>query len=279
MRSPRHWLKKHYGELRIHGRRKELEREMSEGLGRTIKLTRFGDGGNDSIYLATDGNQAVAVVRLHNPFKKNFLRWKKVSRELAGPTTGPRNNDPMKALNREWDACQALVDSGVTPRPLWRTHDAIAVSHIHGTRLNHFLKNRNAEDWQIPVSSAFGALAGIHQLGRAHHDAKVSNIVFDESAGRACFIDLDRPTLHGTPLAEQQALDYLKLLSSFLQIAPRKLREDPTFWLRAITPHAPPAVRRVEVSPLLRHRSLRHLNRSYPVRTSLTEVFQGIAPE
>ncbi len=281
MRSPRHWFKKRYGEWRIGPRRIELQREMSEALGRPVTLTPFGDGGNDSIYLASVGDDGEsAVVRLYNPFKKDFLRWRKL--RSIGPwprTTGqkaPARKDPMKALNREWDAYEALAGSGVTPRPLWRTRDATAVSHLPGVRLNRRLAGLASGAWRDPVRAAFLSLARIHECGRAHHDAKTSNVIYDPSTGKASFIDLDRFTAKGESLAYQQTFDYLKLLASFLQAAPGDLRKDGPFWFRAIEPLVPERLRRVDVEPMLNDKSVRHLARSRQVREALAPVFSRI---
>ena len=272
MRSPRHWLKKQYGEWRIHARREELEREMSEGLGKPVTLKPFGDGGNDSIYLARSSGEKLAVVRLHNPFKKDFFRMKGLRPRKPGA-----GKDPMKALNREWEAYRALAESGVTPRPVWRTDDATAVSHLPGIRMNAFLRSLPAESWLGPVSAAFRSLARIHELKRPHHDAKAANIIFDDSAGNAYFIDLDRLTAKNQPLAYQQTFDWLKLLASFLQIAPRGLRDDGAFWFEALDPHVPAALREVNVVPMLADRTLRHLTRSRRVREALAPVFRFLA--
>jgi hypothetical protein len=270
MRSPRHWLKKFYGEWRIESRRRELEKEMTEALGQPIRLTLFGDGGNDSIYLASSGNDKLAVVRLYNPFKKNFLQRQPKRRKPAGP------GDPLKAVNREWEAYQALAESGVTPRPLWRTHDATAVSHIPAVRLNRFLGNLPAGDWESPVVATFKALARIHELGRAHHDAKVSNGLIDVDTGKVYLIDLDRLTHKTTSLENRQAADHLKLLASFLQIAPPELRNNGPFWRQVIAPLVMPEMREIDVSPLLTDPTVRHLARNKKVRHSLEGVFRGI---
>ncbi len=271
MRSPRHWLKKIYGEWRIESRRRELEQEMTEALEKPIRLTLFGDGGNDSIYLASSGSDRLAVVRLYNPFKKNFLQRKPKRRKPAG------GGDPLKAVNREWEAYQALAESGVTPRPLWRTHDATAVSHIPGVRLNRFLSNHSAGDWETPVVDTFKALARIHELGRAHHDAKVSNGLIDLDTGKIFLIDLDRLTHKTTSLETRQAADYLKLLASFLQIAPPELRENGSFWRRAMAPLVTPEMRKIDVRPLLTDPTVRHLARNKKVRHSLEDLFWGIS--
>lgn len=274
MRSPRHWLKKRYGEWRIGARREELEKELCEALGQSVTLTLFGDGGNDSIYLAEGGGEKLAVVRLANPFKHDFLRWKGVRKKLRA---GQAMKDPCKSLNREWKACQALAGSGVTPHPLWRTSDATAVSYLPGTRMNRLLPTLPTDEWWPWIETTFRALARLHELDTAHLDAKGSNIILDTASRKAYFIDMDRSgTKHGS-LPNQQAFDYLKLLSSILQIAPESIHGDNEKWFEILDPIVPPGIRKIDVSQCLTQATIRHLARAGSLRRSLSEIFRGIA--
>ena len=278
MRSPRHYLKKHYGEWRIAGRRRELEREIGEGLGKPLTLSLYGDGGNDSIYLARTATENVAVVRLDNPYKGGFLRWRTLRAALRSKTKNRSiaNQDRYVALNREWEQYEQLADSGVTPRPLWRTTDATVVSCLPGRRMHRLLAGLPPAEWGPWMDTAFGALARFHEFDMAHLDAKASNIILDEASHAAFFIDLGRfGDCYGS-LAQQKTFDYLKLLSSLLQIAPGRMLQDGKPWLSAVAPHVPPEVRQADKRPLMKQRSIRHLERCHLVRRALAPVLPGI---
>ncbi len=281
MRSPRHHFKKLYGEWRIAGRRDELQREISEALERSLTLTLFGDGGNDSVYLAREGTRNVAVVRLINPYKCELLRWKSIRRvwarepESAGSVPG---SDSLICLNREWRLYEQLADSGITPRPLWRTSDATVVAYLEGVRMHRLLPGLEASDWWGWIGEACRALAKLQEYGVAHLDAKASNVILNRESQRAHFVDLGSFPLQDQCLPVQKAFDYLKLISSLLQIAPRSLQEDGAGWFEAIDPHVPPDVREADTSQLLKRKTLRHLERSVAVRQALAPVFSGIQP-
>ena len=276
MKSPKFWLRQIYGELRIARRRKELEHEISRSLRRELHLSRYGNGRNDSIYLASNGAEKVAVLRVLNPAKKGFLNWTWVAKKRKNRASGSVKASVMGAssLNREWDLLMRLSDSGITPRPLWRTQDATAVAYLPGKRLRDLLTQKPPEAWWIWIDLTFAALNRLHRYGVAHNDANASNTLVNEPAGEVFFIDLDCGPKKMVLIEQQQILDYLKIVASILQIAPSIVRRDGKAWADAVGPHVPENLRIVGIDNVLERKTLRHLRRNLAVRKEFSSIFR-----
>jgi hypothetical protein len=188
----------------IAGRRRELEAELSAHFQETVSLTPAKvKGGYDEIFWANRNGERFGVVRVNSPFKRQ------------NDPIGPR--DPavplafQERLTREWEAYERLAPAGLAPRPLWRTHDAIACSWINWDRASILLTRRRENFWPL-----FGcALAGIrqmHQCGVVHLDLNWGNLLAPATGPGLAIIDFEFGPVHWVTREQQLAYDYLRLI-------------------------------------------------------------------
>lgn len=274
MRSANFWVKRLVGEFRIRHRRRELTQQLATALGHPITLLPAGSGGNDSIYYLRTEGVTTGVVRLLNPFKVGRGRFFRALKRKRGPVNPWQRVDAVARMEREWQLCCQLADLGLASQPLWRSRDVTVFAYHPGPRLARLISSGDNDQIWRWLDLAVAGLASIHARGVAHMDAKVENVLADRREQTVCFIDWDCVPDPALGLAQQQAFDYLKLLSSALALVPPSVRHDSSRWTQMFAPHVPPAVGEANTRSLLELRSVRYLMRE----PALCEALHGVFP-
>jgi hypothetical protein len=203
-------------------RRAELESELSQSLGLQIRLTPASSkGGYDEIYYADQPGNRVAVVRVNSPYK--------TQNDPIGPADPGVPLAAIQRLSREWDAYQALSPLQLSPRPIWRTHDAIACSWIDWPRASVTLAKFRSECWQV-FERLIPAIARMHHRGITHLDLNLGNVLIERCGSGVAIIDFEFGPVDWVNLDQQMAFDYLRVVDDFT-----KPRRGGTYFLAAPT--------------------------------------------
>lgn len=255
----------------------EIERELSGHLRQPVALEPVAaKGGADSVFLArTAGLRGVrAVVRVTNPHRRVVQpaadrAWRVL---LPGPAR----------IDAEWIAYRRLAAGGLSPEPLWRTHDASACAHVAGVRVSRRLVRRRGLVWRY-LDETLTLAAAAHRRGVTHLDLNLGNIIDGRvgagrrprhaDAGTLKLIDFEYGPPDGMSSATQRQLDVLTLLDEFARKrrGGRRLARDPGRFSAAVERGVPAAVRASDSG--LRLDRFRHLSRSPRLHACVVRAF------
>ena len=239
MRALRRWLRRKRGELRLGVRREEVRKLLSEHVGRQCRLTPAGARGRDSIYLVSDVERVFACLRIVNPYlKRTPLEADMPFRVLSG----------TERIEREWSCYSRGADSGLTPRPLWRTDDALACEFVDGARLMQQLLAQPQRFWEL-MSVATLAVAKLHETCITHMDVSLANMVVGPR-GNPVFIDFEYAPQENLNLAQQRAYDYLRLVESSIKFMPAERASAEQHWLDTLERCTSAKTRGCDLNPL-----------------------------
>lgn len=208
MQAPNRWLRQFVCRVGIQTRLRRLRSELADVFPDLQQITPSEhDGGYDSIFFLEGTNERLGVLRLNNPYKRRAPVWPGKPRNVLAPRA---------RLDREWSAYEVLAPAGLSPRPLWRTDDAIVCSHCRSPRLRVVL-----EAGLLPLAEAFevtlAAVHEMHTLGVAHLDLTAGNILLDPETRQVTFIDFEYKALAAADFDQQRRLDVQYLVESLLR--------------------------------------------------------------
>lgn len=209
MPSPHRWLRRRIDHARLKERKRELEREFTEHYGRICRfIPARAKGGYDEIYYAISGRKRIAVVRINSPHKQ--------VNDPIGPLDPGVPLGPSQRLEREWRSYKILHPMGLSPEPIWRTHDCIACSWLPWQRASETLVNHHNLTWKI-MNLSFQAIQRMHSAGVIHLDLNTGNLLFDEAGSSVVFIDFEFGPVGWVTLEQQMAFDYLRLIDDLVK--------------------------------------------------------------
>ncbi|WP_437229616.1 lipopolysaccharide kinase InaA family protein [Planctomicrobium sp. SH661] len=209
MRSPLRWLRRRLELMRQAPRRREVEQEFASACGHPVKLVNAAaKGGYDEIYYALNAGKRFAVVRINSPFKSQI--------DPIGPLDPGVPLDAPARLEREWQAYELLFPLGLSPRPLWRTHDAIACSWIEWDRVSQRLIRNRQEFWPM-MEKVLPAIRRMHDAGVTHLDLNLGNMLAQPGGPGIAFIDFEFGPVPWVNSAQQRAFDYLRLIDDCIK--------------------------------------------------------------
>ena len=263
MRSVRRWVRRQYAEVRIAPRRRALRAELEQALGTPVALRASGDAGHDSIYRAETPGAVHGVVRLLNPHKKRS----------PPPAGGPfiRLDGPSR-LAQEWDRYTAGSALGLTPRPLWRTDDAILCEYVASTRLLESVRCQASSFW-MTCREAAREISRLHGAGLVHMDACLSNILRRESDGSLLFVDFEYAAATDVSIPQQRLYDHLRMVESGLKFVSVECVNGYDDWLQALDANIDASTRDADPAPLCS--ALTRLLARPNIRESLAQVIPG----
>ena len=209
MRSPLRWLKRQR-ELSKHSQsRSEIERLFGDACGYPIKLVPASTkGGYDEIYYALKDGKQFAVVRVNSVFK--------IQNDPIGPQDPGIPLNQAGRLKLEWNAYKKLAPKGLSPKPLWQHHNAIACSWIDWQRASVYLTKHRNNFWQV-AERIFPLVSHMHNCGVTHLDLNLGNILIDPKGEGAIVIDFEFGPVEWVSNDQQKAFDYLRLLDDCLK--------------------------------------------------------------
>jgi RIO-like serine/threonine protein kinase len=160
-------------------------------------------GGFDSIYFLEDSAcQRFGVMRLNNPHQKR----KAVHTDLPR-----RSPTPAERIDREWQAYSVLAPLGLSPRPLWRSHDAVVCAHS-----SHLSFRRHIEAGSIDVArgleAILNAVGRMHEAGLTHLDLSPGNILVCPHTFETALIDFEYVPLASRSFDDDRAYDWRQMI-------------------------------------------------------------------
>jgi hypothetical protein len=226
MRKLKRWLRRIYAEWRIRPRRAALAAEIQSALGLKAlpALTPSGARGHDSTYIVKAEGKTLGVLRLNNPYKK---------RTPPAPDMPFALEEPAARIAREWAAYEKGAASGLTPKPLWRTSDALLCEYLPFATLQSRLERDPAAAWEI-LKRATQAIHALHQSGLTHMDICLPNMLADDKLEKIFFIDFEYAPAPGVSPATQRVYDQLRLLDSAWKFIPASERAQWPEWLKLV---------------------------------------------
>ena len=226
MRAVSRFLKREYATWRQRGRCQSLKHELQADLGFPVDLRRGGSRGRDDVFFVVHRDDVIGVVRLVNP----FLHGKPLPPHMPFQTI-----DDTARLEREWACYERGSHHGLTPAPLWRTHDAMLCSFIEGQRLSDKLAANPDSIWALMIEGT-RSLYKLHGIGLTHMDASLANMLRPTAQLRESCVMIDFEYVPHNDLSkvQQQVYDYLRLLESTYKFIPADQRANCQDWIRVL---------------------------------------------
>ena len=237
------WWKRLLSDIRVRKRVEAIAGELQRHFGIPYKplMIRSGGDGIDNIYFASYADEILGVLRLSEPGKKS---------KTLPPDRPYAVMDAEKRIDYEWAMYTKGAAHGLTPRPLWRTHDALLCEHLPCKKLQTVLEKEPDEAWNI-LCRAARAVQQLHEAGITHMDVCLQNMLAD-ARGRIYFIDFEyMPALHVPPSA-QRVYDHLRLVEAAWKFIPEDKESGFGAWLDYFSSCMDDEMRQVDLSLLER---------------------------
>ncbi len=218
----------------------EVKAELQKQYG-PIQLKRQGLHGRDNIYMVMRGRERIGILRLVNPHKKR--KPLPVDLPYAAPP------DTAKKIEREWSAYATGALNGLTPKPLWRTSDAILCEYLPYKTLLTELDKNPEQAWNI-LCRASKALQTLHRAGLVHMDSCLQNMLGDQQ-GKIWFIDFEYMPAAHIPAPAQRVYDHLRLVETAWKFIPEDKRNDYAGWVDVFSGSLDQEMRGVSLAPLM----------------------------
>ena len=225
MRAVKRWYHRKIADMKIYPRSLEVAGLLQThfDLEDMPHLRRAGTAGHDNNYFVehpADGH-VMGVLRLVNPHR---------TRPNPKADQPFIFEQPAARLEREWNAYARGSDLGLTPKPLWRTDDALLCEYLPYTTLLRLQEDDPYKSWEIIVHAA-QRIRDLHTTGITHMDICLANMLSDENLAPAVFVDFEyAPAFHISP-ALQRTYDHLRLIESSWKYIPANLRGNFAPWL------------------------------------------------
>jgi hypothetical protein len=210
IRSPRHWKRRRSELASLEPRRQEIERELSEHCGHSVRLVSVqAQRSYDEVFFALRDGERFGVVRVNSPVKS----------DPEQPTGTDHLVVPLLStarLDREWNAYSQLAPLGLSPQPLWRCADAIACEWLHWPRMSESIIRDRHQFWPL-LACILPAVRRMHDGGVVHLDLNPGNLLIESQTQNVAFIDFEFGPVDWISVPQQRAYDYLRLIAECLR--------------------------------------------------------------
>ena len=221
MRKLKRWWRARKAEAALKDRREAVQEMVAGVIGSPVRLKERGNLGHDSNYDVFAGDRQVAVLRLVNPFKQ---------RPTPPPGMPFQIEEPARRLDHEYVALARAASIGLAPEPIWRAEDAILCAYLPFHTLTSTVLKTPDRVWEC-LSQASAALDRLHrEVGMAHMDASLSNVLADEGHKAFALVDFEYTPDVGVGFAEQKIYDHLRLLQATGKFIPDRLKGEHAAW-------------------------------------------------
>ncbi len=265
---PLRWLKRRYQINLMSPRRRELERLLTEAWEQPIRLVSASTSQSyDEIYYASDHSKRLAVVRVNRPDSP--------LPDLIGPDAPGAPLDSSGRLNMEWETYSKLSQVNLSPKPLWRTDDAIACSWLPWDRASRYLVRHRDRFWEV-MQCVIPAIRMMHDQGVTHLDMNLGNLLLNPDGKGVAFIDFEFGPVDWVSREQLMAFDYLRLIADCTK---RRrggdyLLADPERLLPLLDQNVEAEARLADMSFSLTQ--LHRLTEHPELQKSLSSVFRGL---
>jgi len=268
MRSPLRWARRRLELSLMAPRRRAIEAELSTAWNHQVLLRPAATkGGYDEIYYANHDGKRTAVVRVNSPHKRQ--------NDPIGPYDPSVPLDPLERLDREWNAYSKLCLHNLSPRPMWRTHDAIACTWLNWQRASHRLTQNRQQFWDV-LERIIPAIRTMHDAEVTHLDLNLGNLLLDPHGQGIAIIDFEFGPVDWVSLDQQVAVDYLRIIDDCTK--PRRggqiMLSEPSRLLKLLNAHVPAGARNADMK--FSHHKLNRLGQHSDFCDALRTVFAGL---
>ncbi len=268
MRSPLRWARRRLELSRIAPRRRAIEAELSTAWNHQVTLRPAATkGGYDEIYYANQDGKRTAVVRVNSPYKRQ--------NDPIGRYDPSVPLDALERLDREWDAYSKLCPKNLSPRPIWRTHDAIACTWLNWERASHRLTQNRQQFWNV-LDRIIPAIGAMHDAKVTHLDLNLGNLLLDPIGEGIAIIDFEFGPVDWVDLDQQVAVDYLRIIDDCTK--PRRggriMLHEPGRLVKMLDAHVPAGARNADMK--FSHHKLQRLRQQPGFCDALRTVFSGL---
>jgi hypothetical protein len=205
MRALKRRWRAEVAEWRLRRRRNEIAEQLREqfDMPSPPRLVERRNLGHDSNYLVYARGERMGVLRLVNPHKRRPQPVPGMPFLLA---------EVSRRLDQEWEALNRGAEAGITPVPLWRTEDALLCRYLPYEPLVATAQREPDRVWEL-LCEASAALDRLHrEVGIAHMDSSLSNILSDADRSRFAVVDFEYTAVPELSFAQQKLYDHLRLL-------------------------------------------------------------------
>jgi hypothetical protein len=226
--------------------REKLQAELSLFLKQPCCLVpAMGKGGYDRLYYVDVEGQRLAIMRVKNSLADSAIVNTEQDIRVALSADA--------RLDHEWNAYTILSQKNLSPKPLWRTAEAIVSTYHPFKRASEILKADERQVWGL-LPQLFSLVRSMHEEKIVHMDLNLGNILID--SGSSCAMAIDFEYVPAKTLTFEQAClcDYCRLVSDLLR--PRRggsvLRKDMARFVSLLQQELPLAIKQADTETLRR---------------------------
>lgn len=189
--------------------RVKLQAELSSFLKQRCTLVPArGKGGYDRLYDVEVGGQRLAIMRVKNRETDTALSG--VANDLRRALTADER------LEHEWHAYTVLSARHLSPKPLWRTAEAIVSSYAPFPRASEMLRADGQKIWVL-LPHLFALVREMHAAKVVHMDLNLGNILVEPATNRAMAIDFEYAPAEALTFEQACLCDYLRVVNDLLR--------------------------------------------------------------
>lgn len=189
--------------------RAQLQEALSAFLKqRCLLIPAKGKGGYDRLYYVDVDGQRIAMMRVRNP-----------QADQALADAGDEIRRPLRAaerLEQEWNAYSVLSEKGLSPKPVWRTQEAIVSSYYPYARASELLKADANQVWAL-IPHLFRLVRAMHDEKIVHMDLNLGNVLIDPASCQAMAIDFEYAPARGLSFVQASLCDYCRVINDLLR--------------------------------------------------------------
>lgn len=256
------WWKRILSDIRARKRKASVTAELQKffDLPNDLHMTQSGGDGTDNIYFVSHEGKTLGVLRLATPDEK---------RKIPSSSKPYSVMNAKKRIDYEWAMYTEGSAHNLTPKPLWRTHDALLCEHLPCKNLQNTLIKEPDKAWYI-LCRAARAIGRLHDVGITHMDVCLQNMLGD-AQGNIYFIDFEyMPADHILPPA-QRVYDHLRLIEAAWKFIPADKKAGFGVWLDYFTSRMDDEMRQVNLSLL--ERDLSRMLKEKELGTRIRKLF------
>jgi Phosphotransferase enzyme family len=189
--------------------RVSLQEELSSFLKRPCLLVPArGKGGYDRLYYVDVEGQRIAIMRVKNC---------EADRVLAGVATGLRRAlTSVERLEHEWQVYTRLSVLNRSPKPMWRTPDAIVSSYYPYPRASEVLRSEGKKVWTM-IPHLFALVREMHEAKVVHLDLNLGNMLVEPETNRVLAIDFEYAPSEALSFEQACLYDYCRVINDLLR--------------------------------------------------------------
>lgn len=224
IRTVRKWARQRAREARMHDTivQTKTALQIHFSLAKPPRLKRRGINKFSNNYLVYNGKTILGILRIedtHTP-------------RQPLPPERPYTVilDTAERIKHEWHCYEMGASKHLTPRPLWRSDNALMCEYLPYKQLLATIKKYPDQAWENLLSAA-RAITKLHEAGIIHMDCWPQNI-FKSPDGNHYFVDFEYRPAPFINKAAQKVYDYLRMIETTWKFLPKQQQKNYGPWLK-----------------------------------------------